>query len=146
MKGPKWVEEIELTTGSRNGYWENQGWNPDAAVKTMSRIDSPPEGSLLKVGAIDVSGVAFAGKRGISTVEISADGGRTWSPGVLKPPLSNLTWVTWTATWTVEAAGQYRLQVRARDGQGALQVVNASPSYPDGSSGYHSVQISLTSR
>ena len=146
MKGPKWVEEIELTTGSRNGYWENQGWNPDAAVKTMSRIDSPPEGSLIKTGSIDVSGVAFAGKRGISTVEISADGGRTWSPGVLKPPLSNLTWVTWTATWTVEAAGQYRLQVRARDGQGALQVVNASPSYPDGSSGYHSVQISLTSR
>jgi DMSO/TMAO reductase YedYZ molybdopterin-dependent catalytic subunit len=146
MKGPKWVEDIELTTGSRNGYWENQGWNPDAAVKTMSRIDSPPEGSLLKVGAIDVSGVAFAGKRGISAVEISADGGRSWSAGVIKPPLSNLTWVTWTATWTVQAAGQFRLQVRARDGQGALQIANASPSYPDGSSGYHSVQVSVASR
>ena len=40
----------------------------------MSRIDSPPEGSLLKAGTIDVSGVAFAGKRGISAVEVSADG------------------------------------------------------------------------
>jgi hypothetical protein len=146
MKGPKWVEDIELTTGSRNGYWENQGWNPDAAVKTTSRIDSPPEGSLLRVGSIDVSGVAFAGKRGISAVEISADSGHSWSPGVIKQPLSNLTWVTWTATWTVANAGQYRLQVRARDGQGALQVANASPSYPDGSSGYHSVQVSVTSR
>ncbi|MDQ6918818.1 MAG: molybdopterin-dependent oxidoreductase [Candidatus Dormibacteraeota bacterium] len=146
MKGPKWVEDIELATGSRNGYWENQGWNPDAAVKTMSRIDSPPEGSLLKAGAIDVSGVAFAGKRGISGVEISADGGRSWLPAVLKPPLSNLTWVTWTASWTVAAAGQYRLQVRAHDGAGALQVGAASPSYPDGSSGLHSVQVSVTSR
>ena len=146
MKGPKWVEDIELATGSRNGYWENQGWNPDAAVKTMSRIDSPPEGSLLKAGPIDVSGVAFAGKRGISAVEISADGGRSWTPAVVKPPLSNLTWVTWTATWTAAAAGQYRLQVRAHDGQGALQGGSTSPSYPDGSSGYHSVQVSVTSR
>ncbi len=146
MKGPKWVEDIELATGSRNGYWENQGWNPDAAVKTMSRIDSPPEGSLLKAGPIDVSGVAFAGKRGISAVEISADGGRSWSPATLKPPLSKLTWVTWSATWSAASAGQYRLQVRARDGQGALQSGSASPSYPDGSSGYHSVQVSATSR
>ena len=112
----------------------------------MSRLDSPPEGSLLKVGSIDVAGVAFAGKRGISAVEISADGGHSWSPGVVKPPLSNLTWVTWTATWTVQTAGEYRLVVRARDGQGALQIANASPSYPDGSSGYHSVQVSVTSR
>ena len=146
MKGPKWVEDIELATGSRNGYWENQGWNPDAAVKTMSRIDSPPEGSLLKAGQVGVSGVAFAGKRGISTVEISADGGRTWSAAVVKPPLSNLTWATWAATWTVTAAGQYRLQVRARDGQGVLQSASASSSYPDGSSGYHSLQVSVTSR
>ena len=146
MKGPKWVEDIELTTGSRNGYWENQGWNPDAAVKTMSRIDSPPEGSLIKTGSIDVSGVAFAGKRGISTVEISADGGRSWLPAVVKPPLSDLTWVTWTANWTAANAGQYRLLVRAHDGQGAPQPTGASPSYPDGSSGYHSVQVSVTSR
>lgn len=146
MKGPKWVEDIELATGSRNGYWENQGWNPDAAVKTMSRIDTPPEGSLLKAGQIGVSGVAFAGKRGISTVEISADGGHNWSPAVVKPPLSNLAWVTWTASWTVAAAGQYRLVVRARDGQGVLQSASTSSSYPDGSSGYHSLQVSVTSR
>jgi hypothetical protein len=146
MKGPKWVEDIELATGSRNGYWENQGWNPDAAVQTMSRVDSPPEGSLLKAGQIDVSGVAFAGKRGIGSVEISADGGRSWAPAVVKAPLSNLTWVTWTATWSAAAAGQYRLLVRARDGKGDLQSASASPSYPDGSSGYHSVQVSITSR
>ena len=146
MKGPKWIEDIELTTGSRNGYWENQGWNPDAAVKTMSRIDSPPEGSLLRAGQIAASGVAFAGQRGISAVELSADGGHSWSPAIVKPPLSALTWVTWTATWTVAAAGQYRLQVRARDGQGALQAAGLTPSYPDGSSGYHSVQVGITSR
>jgi DMSO/TMAO reductase YedYZ molybdopterin-dependent catalytic subunit len=146
MKGPKWVEDIELATGTRNGYWENQGWNPDAPVKTMSRIDHPPEGSLLKVGAVAVSGVAFAGKRGISAVEISADGGRSWLPANVKPALSSLAWNLWSATWTPAAAGAYKLLVRARDGQGAAQGGSANPSFPDGSSGYHSVQVSVSSR
>ena len=146
MKGPKWVEEIELTTGSRNGYWENQGWNPDAAVKTMSRIDYPFEGSLLKVGANDVSGVAFAGKRGISAVELSADGGHTWTPATVKPALSSLSWNLWSASWSPALAGAYQLMVRAHDGAGALQTGSANPSYPDGSSGYHSIQVSVSSR
>ena len=103
MKGPKWIEDIELATGTRNGYWENQGWNPDAAVKTMSRIDYPYEGSLLRVGAVALAGVAFAGKRGIGAVEISADGGHRWSPAIVKPALSNLAWNLWSATWTPPA-------------------------------------------
>jgi hypothetical protein len=146
MKGPKWVEDIELTTGSRNGYWENQGWNPDAAVKTMARFDQPLQGALLKVGAIDLSGIAFAGKRGISAVEYSADGGHSWTAATLRQPLSNLTWVIWTATWTPAAAGEYTLLVRARDGQGALQSSTGAPSYPDGANGYHSVSVSVASR
>ena len=146
MKGPKWVEEIELATGSRNGYWENQGWNPDAAVKTMARFDQPLQGALLKVGDIDLSGVAFAGKRGISAVEYSVDNGAGWIPAVVKPPLSNLTWVIWTATWTPTSPGEHVLLVRARDGGGALQSASRAPSYPDGSNGFHSVAVSVTSR
>ena len=143
MKGPKWVEDIELTTGSRNGYWENQGWNPNALVKTMSRIDSPLEGAFLKAGVVTLSGIAFAGKRGISAVEYSVDGGRSWSPAELKSPLSELTWVLWSATWNA-TPGQYTLLVRARDGGGALQPSNRAASYPDGSSGYHSVIVSVS--
>ena len=143
MKGPKWVEDIELATGSRNGYWENQGWNPDAEVRTMSRIDSPLQGALLKAGAVPVTGIAFAGKRGIAAVDYSTDGGRTWNPADLKPPRSELTWVLWSATWNA-TPGEYTVEVRARDGQGGLQSKNRAPSYPDGSSGYHSVAVSIS--
>ena len=143
MKGPKWVEEIELTTGTRNGYWENEGWNPDAAVKTMARFDLPHDGALLTTGPVTVAGVAFAGKRGIGAVELSADGGRSWAPAVVKPPLSNLTWVTWTATWSPASAGAYTLQVRARDGGGTLQPATRAPSFPSGSGGYHTLSVSV---
>ena len=143
MKGPKWIEDIELTTGSRNGYWENQGWNPDAAVKTMARFDVPVDGALVSTGPVTVAGIAFAGLRGISAVELSTDGGRSWTGANVKQPLSNLTWVTWTATWSATSAGAYTLQVRARDGGGALQAATRAPSFPSGSGGYHKVSVSV---
>ncbi|HVC99537.1 MAG TPA: molybdopterin-dependent oxidoreductase [Candidatus Dormibacteraeota bacterium] len=143
MKGPKWVQDIELATGSRSGYWENQGWNPDASVKTTARFDQPPQGSLFRAGPVALSGIAFAGKRGISGVEYSADGGRRWSPADLKTPLGPLTWVTWTATWTA-APGAFTLLVRARDGGGVLQSGTPAPSYPSGAGGYHSVAVSIS--
>ena len=146
MKGPKWIEEIELTTGSRNGYWENQGWNPDAAIKTMARFDLPHDGALVSTGPVPVAGIAFAGKRGISAVELSTDGGRNWAPATVRQPLSNLTWVTWTATWSATSAGAYILQVRARDGGGALQPATHAPSYPSGSGGYHTLSVSVRNR
>lgn len=144
MKGPKWVEEILVTTGRRNGYWENQGWNPDAVVKTMARIDTPTDGALVRVGEVTVAGIAFAGKRGISAVEISSDGGRTWMATALRPPLSPLTWQLWSATWTPPREGSFTLQARARDGEGALQTANQAASYPEGSSGYHRVRVDVT--
>ena len=144
MKGPKWIDEIEVAGGSRNGYWENQGWNPDAAVKTMSRWDQPGEGQLLKRGQVALAGIAFAGRRGIRAVEYSTDGGRSWQPAEVKAPLSELTWVTWTASWTPTGAGAYTLQVRAIDMQGAVQAARQAPSFPDGSSGYHAVHVSVS--
>lgn len=144
MKGPKWIEEILVTTGRHNGYWENQGWNPDALVKTTARIDTPAEGQLLKAGPVTVAGIAFAGKRGISAVEVSPDGGRTWLSASVRPQLSELTWQLWTVNWNPPREGAYTLQVRARDGGGDLQTANLAASFPEGSSGYHRVHVSVT--
>ncbi|HEX6350045.1 MAG TPA: molybdopterin-dependent oxidoreductase [Candidatus Dormibacteraeota bacterium] len=142
MKGPKWLDSIEVVPKVVDGYWENQGWNRDAVVKTMSRIDVPTDGAIVK-GTVEVAGVAFAGVRGIQRVDVSTDGGRTWTDAQLKPPLSPLTWTLWTYQWTPSNSGQYSLQVRATDGGGQLQSADSRPSYPDGSSGYHSVRVNF---
>ena len=144
MKAPKWLEGIDLVTSEENGYWEQQGWDHDAVVRTTSRIDTPQEGEIVKLGAIEVAGVAFAGTRGVSKVEYSTDGGSRWSVAEFDPPLSKLTWVIWRARWSPASEGAYRLVVRATDGGGNVQDSRSTPSYPSGATGYHTVHVSIS--
>ncbi len=143
MKGPKWLDSIELVNHETGGYWEQQGWDHNAIVKTTSRFDVPRDGDILKLGTISVAGVAFAGKRGIRKVEYSTDGGASWNDAPFDPPLSPLTWVLWKVSWTPASEGAYRLMVRATDGTGVLQDARVAPSYPTGASGYHTVGINV---
>ena len=142
MKGPKWLESINVVDHESGGFWEQQGWDHNAVVKTTARFDVPREGDIVKLGPVLLGGVAFAGTRGIAKVEYSTDG-RTWIEAPFKAPLSPLTWVTWQADWTPSAEGAYQLGVRATDQTGALQSSETAASYPSGSSGYHTVRIAV---
>ena len=143
MKGPKWLDSIELAAKEVNGYWENQGWDPRVVVKTMSRFDTPGAGDILRVGPIQLAGIAFAGKRGVAGVEVSTDGGSSWSAAQLQPPLGPLTWTLWTYPWSPSREGSYTLRVRARDGTGQLQSGDEASSYPSGSSGHHTIRVNV---
>src|SRR5438874_2121162 len=143
MKGPKWLDTVELGTQETRGYWEQQGWDHNALVKTTSRIDSPHDGDIVHLGTIQVAGVAYAGTRGVSKVEYSTDGGSTWAAAAMDAPLSSLTWVLWRATWTARSEGAYRLVVRATDAAGNVQPAGSAASYPNGASGFHQVQVSV---
>jgi DMSO/TMAO reductase YedYZ molybdopterin-dependent catalytic subunit len=143
MKGPKWLDGLELVSHESGGYWEQQGWDHNAVVKTTSRIDIPKDGDLLKIGPVSLAGVAFGGTRGISKVEYSTDGGSSWNNAPFGAPLSPFTWVLWKADWTPIKEGAYTLLVRATDGTGTVQDRGSAASYPSGASGYHTIQISV---
>jgi DMSO/TMAO reductase YedYZ molybdopterin-dependent catalytic subunit len=146
MKGPKWLESIDLASQDDGGYWESEGWDRRALVKTTSRFDVPKDGDIAKTGvAVRLFGVAFAGTRGIGKVEFSTDGGRNWSAADLGAPVSSLTWVLWNASWTPPQQGSYTLQVRAVDGSGAAQEPTSSASFPNGASGYHTIRLDVSS-
>ena len=144
MKGPKWLDSIEVVNHESGGFWEQQGWDHNAVIKTTARIDVPKDGDLVKLGAISVAGVAFAGTRGISKVEYSTDGGSSWTAAPFGAPLSPLTWVLWKGDWTPPHEGAYRLMARAADGTGSRQDPKSAPSYPSGASGYHSIQVNVS--
>src|SRR5438270_2613021 len=144
MKGPKWLDSIDVVNQEARGYWEQQGWDHNAVAKTTARFDLPRDSEILRLGPMEIGGVAFAGTRGISKVEYSTDGGSSWNVAPFDPPLSPLTWVLWRATWTPAKEGAYRLLVRATDAAGAPQDSRDAPSYPSGASGYHTIQVSIS--
>jgi hypothetical protein len=144
MKGPKWLDSITVVDHESGGYWEAQGWDHNAVVKTTARFDVPREGDIVALGPVTLAGVAFAGTRGVSRVEYSTNGGKTWTDATFPRALSPLSWVLWQADWTPGAEGAYTLAVRATDSTGALQSAQAAPSYPTGASGYHTVRIAVS--
>jgi len=145
MKHVKWITSIELVNHDFKGYWQepSQGWSDPAPVHTMSRIDLPIDGLITANKKQVIQGVAFAGNRSISKVEVSTDGGKTWNPAYVKPPLSNTSWVVWGFEWTPTKPGKYVVQVRATDGTGKLQTAKKADPYPSGATGYHTVTYSV---
>jgi DMSO/TMAO reductase YedYZ molybdopterin-dependent catalytic subunit len=139
MKHVKWITSIELVDYNFKGFWQqpDQGWSEPAPVHTMSKIDYPSADDALPVGTHTLSGVAFAGDRSISRVEISADNGTTWADAYVKPKLSETSWVVWAYNWTPTKAGKYTVRVRATDGAGNVQTSKRVDPYPNGATGWH---------
>jgi len=142
MKQPKWVTRISFSASDKPGYWENNGWDERAIVKTMSRIDRPSDGVALAAGSVQFGGIAFAGSRRISGVELSWDGGRSWQAADLQAEFSPYAWRFWQLSTSI-AAGHYNVKVRARDGEGTLQPSQSAPTLPNGADGYHTITVDL---
>jgi DMSO/TMAO reductase YedYZ molybdopterin-dependent catalytic subunit len=148
MKQPKWVTRLTVADRDRPGFWEQNGWGEQAIVRVMSRIDTPAWGATLRAGVpFAVTGIAFAGDRGISRVEVSADDGATWKDAILedatRAPLGPLTWVRWRAVLVVNPPRRATLAVRATDGRGTVQSGVYADAPPDGSAGWDRVGITF---
>jgi DMSO/TMAO reductase YedYZ molybdopterin-dependent catalytic subunit len=142
MRNPKWLTSIEVANHPDEGYWERQGWNVESGVRTMARFDTHPQRAAAG-SAVPLGGVAFAGDRSVSRVELSTDGGQTWIPASIERPSSPATWVRWAAQWTPDHPGRFILAVRATDGKGAAQIGQRHDPYPSGSTGYHTIQVAV---
>lgn len=144
MKQPKWITGIEVTDTYEEGYWVSRNWDEDAIVQTTSVIDTVAVEAIIQDGGqqlVPVGGIAFAGARGISGVEVRVDGG-SWQQARLRTPLSDTTWVIWRFEWPF-SAGEHTFEVRCVDGQGTPQIAQERPARPSGATGIHSRQASL---
>lgn len=145
MKQPKWILAIEATDHWEPGYWVKRGWDETARMKATSVIDTVSVDMMLSEAdrhtRIPVGGIAHAGARGISKVEVRTDDG-PWQEAQLRTPLSATTWVVWRYDWPFQK-GSHRLTVRCYDGSGALQVAEPAPPHPSGAAGYHDKTVML---
>jgi DMSO/TMAO reductase YedYZ molybdopterin-dependent catalytic subunit len=147
-KNVKWVTRIEVAGGDAKGFYEQQGWGPDFVIPTGSRIDDPDDKMQIALGAaangIPLKGIAFAGDRGVSRVELSVDDGRNWQEAKIDYPGTELSWALWSFAWKPAAPGDYQVAVRATDRKGQVQAFDEKRPRHSGVTGLHKIAVHVT--
>jgi DMSO/TMAO reductase YedYZ molybdopterin-dependent catalytic subunit len=137
----KWLTRITPVQGEVLGFWQQKGWTNQGLVRTTAIVATPRADSVVS-GPTTIGGVAFAGDRGISRVEVSTDGGDSWATATLKaPPLSSLTWVLWTFPWTPPRGGSFRILARAVNRDEEPQTDTKASPFSDGATGYDAITL-----
>jgi hypothetical protein len=95
-----------------------------------SLITSHSDGASVKAGA-SVGGIAWDGGYGITSVDVSADGGKSWAPATLGEDLGKYAFRTFSAP--LKGKGKVTVMARATNKIGQTQTteLNFNPA------GYH---------
>jgi hypothetical protein len=81
----------------------------------------PAEGATLDPTPRTLFGFAWSGFRRIASVEVSTNGGQTWSPARLLHGAGEHAWTRWELEWAPPRVGSFELAVRATDAAGNTQ-------------------------
>ena len=131
----KWLERIEVRSSPWEGYFQHVAYRllpPDGTpgpgagmplglVALNSDVLSPADGETVAAGPVEVRGYAFAGgERHVARVDVSVDGGASWSQAELLEDLGRWAWRHWRMTVDL-APGEHEILVRAWDSSAATQ-------------------------
>jgi sulfane dehydrogenase subunit SoxC len=154
MTNVKWLDRIELLDAQFDGYqqvWayhvrqaEDEQGEPLQWMRPRSLLVPPgiPEfmtrERLLPAGECLLEGRAWSGLAPVGGVQVSADGGETWSDAELEPEEGRWAWRGWSFRWNARP-GEHVLCSRARDEAGNEQPVE--PAWNLGGYANNAVQI-----
>ena len=159
MASVKWLDRIEAVAEPFRGYQMARAYHytrtadePGEAV-TLIRARAlmiPPgipdfmtRNRLVDAGAVTLTGKAWAGRVGVSDVEVSVDGGATWSKAELGESGSAYSWRTWTFLWNA-TPGEQVLLVRAIDAHKNRQPIDQEWNFGGyGNNGVQRVNVSV---
>ena len=134
----KWLQEIEFLEEDDEGYWEERGWEGTGEVSAVTKVWTVTETD----SGVLLGGHAYDGHDGVERVELSLDGGDTWTETEVTEPLSTGdTWRQWR--YEVTEPGEHDVVVRMIDGNGDVQEREESSAFPDGATGWVSETITV---
>ncbi|MGH6841269.1 MAG: Ig-like domain-containing protein, partial [Methylocella sp.] len=104
---------------------------PITEMVVNSLITSPNDGARVEAGRkAAISGIAWDAGYGISTVEVSADNGKSWTQAMLGEDLGKFAFRPWSHEFTPMTRGKLPLTARATNkiGQTQAQVLIQNPA------------------
>jgi sulfite dehydrogenase (cytochrome) subunit A len=100
----------------------NEQTTPITSHPTRSVFVTPePSAQLKKDSPVEIQGIAVDDGSGIRRVEVSTDGGRTWTDAALDRVIDKYSWRRWRMSWRPTEVGRYSLQCRATNATGETQ-------------------------
>ena len=124
--------------GARFASQETSETTPITQIMINSLVTSPAPGTQLKHGRpAELTGWAWDGGTGISTVEVSTDAGRSWRPAALGKEFGSFAWRGFRLALDTSHAGTLVLAVRATSRGGERQPEKLTPN----PAGYHDNKI-----
>lgn len=140
----KWLQRITASTDPSPNFFQATAYrllpadtDPDTAgpgdglslgaVALNSAILTPTDGDFVPTGSLSVRGYALAGgQRAVARVDVSVDGGSTWTQADLGEDRGGWVWRMWHTTVEI-AAGNVQIVARAWDTSAASQPENPAP-------------------
>ncbi len=143
VRQPGWVVEMEVMETPVVDYWSNYGWKTDSPMDIDSRIFFPEENAIFPIGeSIRIGGCAYGRKR-ISSVDVTFDGGISWVPAIIKQDMNeDYVWVFWEIEYKPTSAGEITIYSMATSLDGRIQPRSDKESL-DGTNSWPSVTISV---
>lgn len=131
----KWLDTVEVRTSPWPGHFQHVAYRllpedgapgpgvgvPLGLVALNSEILAPADGAEVPAGPVELRGYAFAGgERAVERVDVSCDGGATWTQADLHDDLGRWAWRQWSTAVHLEP-GDHEVLVRAWDSSAATQ-------------------------
>jgi hypothetical protein len=157
----KHIVSLRAVTKPFSGFWMNPAYriplgkfplvarftSQDTAVNTPitemvvnSLITSPADGATVEAGTATVSGMAWDGGYGITMLEVTSDGGKSWQSATLGQDLGRFAFRPWSAG-VVARKGKLTVMARATNAIGQTQTATLIQN-PAGY--HHNVMHSVT--
>lgn len=109
-----------LTPGAPGAAIPADQMKPMTTTNVKAIVGSLSDGDVLRPGVQHLAGVAFSGEAGIDKVELSFDGGKSWTAATLDTARSPYGFRAFKHDWKAEA-GSFEVACRATDGKGVAQ-------------------------
>jgi DMSO/TMAO reductase YedYZ molybdopterin-dependent catalytic subunit len=133
MAAVKWVTRLEASAEAFCGFYQydryvlrdeqrpDQEPQPLTTMAVRSLICQPAAGAAMAPGPVMVRGVAWSGAAPVARVDVSADGGHTWTPAEFTGDAGSFAWRPWQHLWHAASPGIAQLMSRATDAAGNVQ-------------------------